>query len=533
MNVDSYLRGPLYSSISIEALCYNSSITGLVVNKQNLPELFERILNLGKLLNNNYVPVPLETVQGEGSYRDAIIRVTPSVHLGYAPARGFDTIIYLINPNDKFQSKYSIGYSKLPRVVGDSILNNVETLHYEEIIVKIPKLIIDSTDYSSLLLGENELGEINIVISDPQRKYLVDFKKRGELENSGYTDKTVNLTNTTFFHTFENNISSIEYEDYWWEEGKTAPGWVGPSRVCLLRKTRAAGQQQMVNKLLVYNNKTEGDCYNVVYDIKGEEGQTIPAAEGDEYVFHNSLPQFISGEYIMDQRGGLWICPRLVGRNDINFINQYGQFKPLFELDGNKTYPLSGSPKSQPLLDVSKGYLVARESVFKAISEAQHRIRDIVNTIIPLSLLLSDSGILWIRAKIGAWFVFDLPQFGSVIVQNRETAIVVPKDCMYYPVNDKTLLVRSPWELVLYNKPGEYCDEYTMNTIVTRFPHSKLLGRFSIGGESIDEGDIFHSSLTRYRKNILPQGKIEIIGALNGIILYYQKGENNIYINYL
>lgn len=533
MNVESYLRGPLYSGISIEALCYNSSITGLVVNKQNLPELFERILNLGKLLNNNYVPVPLETERGEGNYRNAIIRVIPSVHLGYAPARGFDTIIYLINPNDKFQSKYSIGYSKLPRVVGDSILNNVETLHYEEIIIKIPKLIIDSTNYNSLILGENELGEINIDISDPQRKYLLDFKKRGELENDGYTDKTVNLTNTTFFHAFTNNINSTEYNDFWWKEGERAPGWVGPSRVCLLKKTRINGQQQLENRLLVYNNKTEGNCYNVTYSLIEEEGQTIPTEEGEDYVFYHSLPEFVSGEYIVDQRGGLWICPRLVGRSDISFQDQFGQFKPLFELDGNKSYPLSAVPKNQPLLDVSKGYLVSKESVFKAISEAQHRIRDIVNTIIPLSLLLSDSGVLWVRAKIGAWFVFDLPQFGSVIVQNRETAVVVPKDCMYYPVNDKTLLVRSPWELVLYNKPGEYCDEYTMNTIVVRFPHSKLLERFSIGGESIDENNIFYSPLTRYRKNILPQGKIEIIGALNGIILYYQKRENNIYINYL
>ena len=192
--------------------------------------------------------------------------------------------------------------------------------------------------------------------------------------------------------------------------------------------------------------------------------------------------------------------------------------------------------EQQPLLDLSKGILVSKKSIFKGVQEAQIRVRDIVNTIIPLTLLFTDSGRLWIKLKIGAWFIFDLPQFNAELIQNRTTAVIVSKSsgCNYYPINDKSILIRNPKRLTLINTPGELCDQYTYDNIVTRFPHSKLLTRFTIGGETINESDIYHSPLNRYRKNILPKEKINIIAALNGIIIYYYMGEdNNIYINYL
>lgn len=531
MNVESYLRGPLCNiredSFTIEALCYNSSIVGLSVNKLNLPEIFEQILNLGKPSNNNYVPVPLSRKDSEEEgYFTGVFIVNPPVHLGYAPARGLDTIIYLVKPKDENQSRYSIGYTKFPRVFGDSVLNNVESLHYDQIEIRIPRLLLDSSDYDlTLLYRIDNLGETNMNIADPQRNYLSDFKKRDELEMRGYTDNSVNLTNSNFFHTFPTQLRKENYDKtYWWDSDRV-PTWVGPSRLGLLVKDSSG------NYIRVYDDSV--NFYSTTYNFASNP--TIPAnTETEETKFKKELPDFISGEYIVDQAGGLWICPKLIGRDEI-FPNSM-RYKPMFELKSGKgkTYPLPEVPESQPLLDISKGYLVSEESVFKSISEAQHRIRDVVNTIIPLSLLLNDSGILWIRQKIGAWFIFDTPQFGSIIIQNRETAVIIPNDCRYYPVNDKTLLVRSPWGLTLYNEPGEYCDEYIMNTIVTRFPHSKLLKRFSLGGVRVDETDIFHSPLVRYRKNILPKGEIKIVGALNGIILYYQRVEdNNIYINYL
>ena len=531
MNVESYLRGPLCNiqddSFTIEALCYNSSVVGLTVNKLNLPEIFEQILNLGKPSNNNYVPAPLSRKDSEEEgYFTGVFLVNPSVHLGYAPARGLDTIIYLIKPKDENQSRYSIGYTKFPRVFGNSILNNVESLHYDQIEIRIPRLLINSDDYNSTLLYYiDNIGEINMNISDPQKTYLNNFKKRSNIEISGYTDNSVNLMSSCFFCNFPNQIDK-DYSDkpFWWE-GERVPAWVGPNNLNILVKESNGNYIRSYSNLINY--------YSVIYNLA--KNPTIPAnTETEENKFRIELPEFISKEYIIDQAGGLWICPQLVGKSEISFESE--KYHPLFELKPGrgKTYPLPEIPESQPLLDISKGCLISEESVFKSILEAQHRVRDVVNTIIPLSLLLNDSGILWIRLKIGSWFIFDIPQFNSIIIQNRETAVIVPNDCRYYPINDKTLLVRSPEELILYNEPGEYCDEYTMNTVVTRFPHSKLLGRFTLGGAKIDEGDIFHSPLVRYRKNILPKGKIKIIGALNGVILYYQKTEdNNIYINYL
>ena len=92
LNAESYLKGPISADNITEVLCYNSKITGLVVNQYNLSEVSGKILNLGVTADRNYIPTPL-LKDGRGI---VYISIEPDKHLAYAPSSGFDTLIYYV-----------------------------------------------------------------------------------------------------------------------------------------------------------------------------------------------------------------------------------------------------------------------------------------------------------------------------------------------------------------------------------------------------------------------------------------------------
>lgn len=532
VNADTYLKGPIKVKDIQKVLCYNSKITGLKVNKANFPEISEKVLNLGLNINKNYIPVEVQ---------DSKISINPPIHLGYSPSSGFDTLIFYAQL-DRYRNPFPVGYSKLNQVIGKSELNSVESLTYGEIKINL----INVGDFDEYLSGIVDIGDINTDISNSLREYLSDFKKKGELINSRIdVESPIDIINDCLYQGLPIEILSNQTipntDQYYWESQKKVPLWIGADNIRVL--TNYSGNEDKF--MFIYPQKP--GLVFVKNPFNSINSDSSPASDQYEEEFrYKKLPKFMSGEFIVDEEGALWNYPYL-GR-PAEYTNTEGKTLSLmsyFQVGNGIRQLVSGEYKfpnntsalyQQPLLDLSRGILVSEESVFDNTLNAQNRVRDIVNTIIPLTLLFNNSGKIWIKLKIGAWFVFDVPQYNIEILQNRTTAIIVPKldGCIYYPINDKSMLVRTPQELKLYNTPGEWCDDYTMNTVVLRYPQSKLLERFSIGGEAVNESDIFNSPLRRYRKNILPKGKINIIAALNGIIVYYQETENNkIRINYL
>lgn len=521
------MKGPVSATDITEALCYSSKVTGLVINKLNLSEVSEKILDLKITINRNYQPVKLD-----GKF----IRINPAVNLAYAPSSGFDTIIYYIKL-DEHRTRFPIGYSKLSQVVGNSTLNEVESIHYNTITISLENLEI----MNEFLPVLSDIGDTNMDISDPQKNYLESFKKYKDLKTTIHVESPINPTNNVIFRTLPfNNIENQLIpggESSYWTEGEKAPIWIGSDGI----RIWVAEDKFMFLSL----RQSSGLIYTTIDKLKSLGTGSIVDEnwDPDDNFRFKKLPRFITREFIIDENGALWSYPRL---SKINYNNEegktlrimgYNEEKEELTIDSSTTtFPLSLLDLyDQPLLDIFSGTLVSERSMFSNVIDAQHRVRDIVNTIIPLTLLFSDNGKIWIKCKIGAWFVFDLPQYNAEVIQNRTTAVVVPRNkCQFYPINDKSILVRTPRGLNLFNTPGEWCDSYTMDNLVTRFPHSKLLGRFSVGGEMVDEGNIFSGPLNRYRKGVLPKGNINIVGAIEGIIIYYQLQKNNkIYISYL
>ena len=532
VNADTYLKGPVKIKDIQKVLCYSSKVTGLKVNKTNFSEVSERILNLGLNINKNYVPVEVH---------GSMISIDPPTHLGYSPSSGFDTLIFYAQL-DEFRDPFPIGYSKLNQTIGQSELNSVESLTYGKININL----FNTGGTDEYLSGIIDIGDTNTDISNSLREYLSDFKKKGELINSQVdVESPVKIINDCLYQGLPleilNNQLIPSTNQYYWESQKKVPLWIGADNIRVL--TNYSGNEDKF--MFIYPQKP-GLAFvkNPFSSIYSNSSMDSDYSTESEFRYKR-LPKFMTGEFIIDEEGALWSYPYL--GNPTRYTNYQAKILKLtssFLLNGEVVqlgegeyrFPCKTNIYQQPLLDLSKGILVSEESVFDNSLKAQNRIRDVVNTIIPLTLLFSNSGTIWIKLKIGAWFIFDVPQYGIEVLQNRTTAIIVPKldGCMYYPINDKSMLVRTPQELKLYNTPGEWCDDYTMNTIVSRYPQSKLLMRFSIGGNTIDENDIFNSPLRRYRKNIFPKGKINIIAALNGIIVYYQELENNkIRISYL
>lgn len=525
LNTESYLRGPINASTITEVLCYNSKVTNLVVDKYNLVEISEKILNLGITIDRNYVPANIQ----KSSNGIIFISIEPKKHLAYSPSSGFDTLIYYVKL-DKYSNRFPIGFSKFPNVVGNSTLTEVESIYYNTIRINISGLL----DTDDLGLIPSDIGDKDIQVTDPLKSYLLQYKKKKDLTFQEKVEAPIEVTNSNIYKIFPFTVTNqliTNSSDYYWKLNERVPIWMGVDSIRI--KTSEYGYNEDGYVTLLNNN-------DPIKVLTGE--MNFPSNKniidenysvGDD--FRDTLPKFISREFIVDQAGGLWRDLGLVGETTV----ENKKISPMFKSKNSITYfPMFDIEEieQQPLLDLSKGVLVSKKSIFKGVQEAQIRIRDIVNTIIPLTLLFTDSGRLWIKLKIGAWFIFDLPQFNAELIQNRTTAVIVSKSsgCNYYPINDKSILIRSPKGLTLINTPGELCDQYTYDNIITRFPHSKLLTRFTTGGETINESDIYHSPLNRYRKNILPKEKINIIAALNGIIIYYYMGEdNNIYINYL
>jgi hypothetical protein len=531
ISAESYLRGPVSASSITEVLCYSSKATGLIVNQNNLSEISGKVLDLGITVNRNYLPVKL---------RGQEISISPSKNLAFSPSSGFDTLIYYVKL-DEHRKRFPIGFSKLSQVIGNTTITAVESIHYKTIIVKLENLGIIDEYVPSLI----DIGDENLNISDPQKNYLLDFKNRKNLDYSIHVEEPLIPTNSATFRLLPYMIINQEISEtgkFYWEENKKVPAWI-ESRGIRIQKTNIGEDQYLF--LPIFDNKiryVEIPTTSIASNsYSGEENYD------EEDNFRNyRLPRFISHEFIVDENGGLWSYPFL---SDSTYATAEGKtLRCMAKSDSGEveiqtegqnygvTFPISTSMiTQQPLLDLSNGILVSKESIFENVFTAQNRVRDVVNTIIPLTLLFADNGKLWIKLKIGAWFVFDLPQYGIEVVQNRTTAIVVPrKDCQFYPINDKSILVRTPRGLSLFNTAGEWCDSYTMDTVVSRFPQSNLLRRFSVGGDLVDETDIFNGPLNRYRRGILPKGKINIIGALDGIIIYYQiRGDNQVFINYL
>lgn len=525
LNAESYLKGPISADNITEVLCYSSKITGLVVNQYNLSEVSGKILNLGVTADRNYIPTPL-LKDGRGI---VYISIEPDKHLAFAPSSGFDTLIYYVKL-DEFRSRFPIGYSKLSSVLGNSTLTEVESIHYGTIRVNLTGLW-EKNEQSFI---PADIGDKVTDISDPLQSYLSAFKKRKDLDLTVKVEAPVEVMNSNVYQVlpFSINNQTIPNDEkcLYWEEGEKVPLWIGADSIRIQTSEYGYGEYPGYVTLLDANE-------NPIKISKNDMGfpQNGKVVEGDytsENYFRDCWPRFMSREFMIDESGGLWSCPGLADSEDSPIVS------PLFESNVAINFPVLNPSTilQQSLLDLSTGRLVSRESIFSNVTLAQNRIRNIVNTIIPLTLLFTDQGKLWVKLKIGAWFVFDLPQFNVELLQNRTTAVLVPKKygCQYYPINDKSILIRSPKGLTLYNTPGEWCDEYIYNNIVTRFPHSKLLGKFNIGGEKVDESNIYRGPLNRYRKNILPRNKINIIGALNGIIVYYYINEDGkIYISYL
>ena len=523
LSAESYLKGPIGANSITEVLCYNSKVTGLIINQYNLSEVSNKILDLGITADRNYIPTPL-LEDGQGIVH---ILIEPDKHLAYAPSSGFDTLIYYVKL-DEIRSRFPVGYSKLSTVIGNSTLTEVESIHYGYIRVNLTGLWKkDEQTFIPVDIGDRE--EFSNIL-DPLRTYLSEFKRRKDLDYSVKTEAPVEVVNTNGYQVLPfivNNQCIPNSEKLLWEEGKKAPLWIGADSIRIL--TSEYGYGNYMGYVTLRDEPKKLELGEMQFP---QNGNMVSENYSIETYFRDGIPKFISREFIVDTNGGLWSCPGLVDELDSKKIFAF------FNCKDGINFPVynPASMDQQPLLDLSKGVLVSKESIFSNVTGAQNRVRDVVNTIIPLTLLFTDLGRLWIKLRIGAWFVFDLPQYNVELLQNRTTAIIVPKrnDCEYYPINDKSILVRTPKKLTLYNMPGELCDEFTYNNIVSRFPHSKLLGRFNIGGEIIDESDIYRGPLNRYRKNILPRNKINIIGALNGIIVYYYLDEDNkVYISYL
>lgn len=523
------------SSIT-EVLCYSSKATGLIVDQNNLSEISGKVLDLSINIDKNYVPVQLEGRE---------IKIIPNVNLAYSPSSGFDTLIYYVKL-DEHRQRFPIGFSKLSQVIGETTITPVESIYFEVIIVKLENLgIIDN--YSPTLV---DIGDENLNISDPQKSYLRKFKQRKDLDYSIHVEEPISPTNSAIFKLlpyFTNNQGILNSENFYWEEGKKVPAWLESRGLRI--QTSNFGQDEFLF-LPIFDNTLRHVDIPITNIVSNANGKILD----EETQFRNyRLPRFITHEFIMDENGGLWSYPnlsnpefdtaegktlRFMGRdedgNRIEIFNKDSTNNQI--INYNITFPiLTNQLIQQPLLDLSTGTLVSKYSIFNNVTAAQNRVRDVVNTIVPLTLLLNDKGKLWIKLKIGSWFVFDLPQYGIEVIQNRTTAVVVPREkCQFYPINDKSLLVRTPRGLSLFNTAGEWCDSYVMDAVISRFPQSNLLRKFSVGGEIIDESNIFNSPLNRYRKGILPKGKINIMGALNGVIVYYQlRDDNYIYINYL
>ena len=523
LSAESYLKGPINAENITEVLCYNSKITGLIINQNNLSEVSGKILNLGITDDRSYIPTLLRE-DGQGIM---YVEIEPNKHLAYAPSSGFDTLIYYVKP-DEIRYRFAIGYSKLPNVVGNSTLTEVESIHYGTIRVNLTGLW--KIEQHNLIPAD--LGDINTTISDPQQSYLSQYKKRKDLDFSVKVEAPVEVMNSNVYQIlpfYINNQPIPNSTDLFWKENQKAPLWIGADSIRI--QTSSYGYGEYLGIVTLKENRDPQKIRLLEMNIP-PSFTTIDENYSPEDYFRDTLPKYISREFIVDENGGLWSCPRLVDISDDEHLS------PLFDIGMELNFPIGNTSllNQQPLLDISRGTLVSKESIFSSVSLAQYRVRDVVNTIIPLTLLFTDRGKIWIKLKIGAWFVFDLPQYKIEVVQNRTTAIVVPKEnsCQFYPINDKSILVRTPKRLTLYNTPGEWCDEYTYNNVVTRFPHSKLLNRFKLGGVSVDETNIYKGPLNRYRKNILPKTKINIVGALNGIIVYYYESDDDkLYINYL
>ena len=533
INADTYLKGPVKIKDIQKVLCYSSKITGLVVNKINFSEVSEKVLNLGLNINKNYVPVEV---------RSGRVSIKPPTHLGYSPSSGFDTLIFYAQL-DEFRDPFPVGYSKLNQIIGNSELNSVESLTYGEISIRL----FNTGGADEYLSGIVDIGDVNTDISNSLKEYLSDFKKKEELINSKVdVESPISIINDCLYQGLPSEMLSNQTipnsDRHYWESGVKVPLWIGADNIRVL--TDYSGNEDKFMSIYPqrpgfifvknpFSSIYSGNSIDVGYDIEKE-------------FRYSKIPKFMTGEFVIDENGAIWSYPYLGRPNE--YTNTEGKTLKLMSLFllGDEVVQLEETEYKfpcnieniyqQPLLDLTKGVLVSEESIFDNNLKAQNRVRDIVNTIIPLTLLFSNSGKIWIKLKIGAWFVFDVPQYDIEILQNRTTAIVVPKleGCIYYPINDKSMLVRTPQELKLYNAPGEWCDDYTMNTVVLRYPQSKLLKRFTVGGSTIDENNIFDGPLKRYRKNILPKGRINIIAALNGIIVYYQELEDNkLRISYL
>ena len=508
-----YLAGPIKIDDVKSILVYSSKVTGLIPNRANYAVITSKVLSLKNSLGESYVPA--KVING-------VAEIVPSENLKISPKSGFDVIIYLtetFNGGDIID--FPVGYATFSEEVGKNNIdeNLSESVSYRKIQVTING--VKEVDRKPRYISG--LGTEKTEISDVTRYYLKPFKKRSELTFSAFAEEAIIPRRNCSFVTKTVILSEGSSEEDWKENDHI---WLG------------AGD------IIYYNDNdfrhmpltTFGvDSYSGSSFLNGNDGGTPK----------KFYPKYICKKFVLDAFWRLWHHQPNNG-SSYPSVGNFNYMHPMWIHKGESTRPsmnindwtfFSKEVEQQPLLDIVSGTIVSEKSKFEDLTEAQMRIRELTDIKTPLTLLLDSQGRLNINVKIGSWFVFDLPQYEALVVSNPMTSVLVSNTSRFYPVNGKSLLVRSFEKLYLINSEGEFCDANTREALFQKNPASKFLSRFSTGGQLIDEKDIFNGPLNRYRRKALPKVDLRITAALCGWIFYYSfipgENRNKVIIDYL
>ena len=515
-------------------LAYSSKFTGLIPSISSLSSIFHKVRNLQNSSSNSYKSI--DTINTDENL-EHYIEIITNEHLAYAPLEGFDTLIYFAKGSlNDFNTEIPIGYTTLDTVIGKVSLDNI---FYTSFVI-----YLEDFPTTEIEIGKEDLDTGEQSISDSQNKYLNKFLRVKDLKYTGYTELPKRFKTSLPFEKiitrkFDNGDPIIWF------------GYFG-------------GVESIFHPLVDENNDAkivmEEDLYVEDHDISGEDTDS----EGDDSSGMSQLPttstgirtSFISNflisriylntiayyyPYVVEDGGGNPINFNLITPvvyNSTKYITE----NYLLDTNGHIGYMNNSAfwnssqhplpfQSSRPLLDLGSGKLISSVSSFINIQEFQKRVREAADINIPLSLLFTNRGTLDIYVKHGKWFIFNLYQFNMYIATNDITTIAFPKSNKFIIINDRNIMIRRDTGtediLTLYDSPGYFCDEYTKNIINIRYPYSKLFSYFSIGGEVIDEDNIFTSKLSKFRKRPAIKVPIRIIDALSGFIFYVTKDEFN------
>lgn len=517
-------------------LAYSSKFTGLIPSISSLSSIFQKVRNLQNSSNNSYKSI--DTINTDENLEHYIEIITDE-HLAYAPLEGFDTLIYFAKGSlNDFNTEVPIGYTTLDTVIGKVSLDNI---FYTSFIIYLEDF--PSTEVE-IVKEDLDIGEQSI--SDSRNEYLNKFLKVRDLKYTGYTELPKRFKTSfpfekiitrksdngdpiiwfgyfggieSIFHPLvdENNDAKIVMGDDLYIEdpdigANNEDEENNGSDISQLPITSSTGiHTSFISNFLISRIYLNTIAYYYPYAAEVEEGGGNPINfDLITPEIYNST-KYITENYLLDTNGYIGYM------NNSAFWNR-------------SQHPLPFQP-NRPLLDLGSGKLISSVSSFLNIQEFQKRVREAADINIPLSLLFTNRGTLDIYVKHGKWFIFNLYQFNMYIATNDITTIAFPKSNKFIIINDRNIMIRRDTGtediLTLYDSPGYFCDEYTKNIINIKYPYSKLFSNFSIGGEIIDEDNIFTSKLSKFRKRPAIKVPIRVIDALSGFIFYVTKDEFN------